>query len=63
MELDTKVRGVREGIQRVFDERIKREKDVVDSRILAVRNQMDNNKEQISLKLRSLKDRMQSLQQ
>ena len=48
MELDTKVRGVREGIQRVFDERIKREKDVVDSRILTVRNQMDNNKEKIS---------------
>ena len=38
VELDTKVRGVREGIQRVFDERIKRERDVVDSRILTVRN-------------------------
>ena len=61
-EIDAKVRGVREGVQRVLEEKVKREKEIVESRISSLRQQMDDNKERISQKMRGLKDRMQNLQ-
>jgi hypothetical protein len=36
-EIDAKVRGVREGVQRVLEEKVKREKDIVESRISSLR--------------------------
>lgn len=60
-EIDAKVRGVREGVQRVLEEKVKREKEIVESRISSLRQQMDDNKERISQKMRGLKDRMQNL--
>ena len=61
-DLDAKVRGVREGVQRVLEEKVKREKEIVESRISSLRQQMDDNKEKIGQKMRALKDRMQNLQ-
>lgn len=36
-DLDAKVRGVREGVQRVLEEKVKREKEIVESRISSLR--------------------------
>ena len=62
IEIDSKVRGVKEGVQRVIEEKVKREKDIVETRIGSLRKQMDENRDKISQKVRGLKDRLQMLQ-
>lgn len=47
IEIDSKVKGVKEGIHRVIEEKVKREKDIVDSRISTLRKQMDDNQNKI----------------
>ena len=61
VEIDSRVRGVKEGVQRVIEEKIKREKDVVESRIGSLRKQMEENRDKIGQKVRGLKDRLQLL--
>lgn len=58
VEIDSKVRGVKEGVQRVIEEKVKREKDVVDSRIGSLRKQIDENRDKVGQKVRGLKDRL-----
>ena len=62
IEIDSKVRGVKEGEQRVIEEKVKREKDIVETRIGSLRKQMVENRDKISQKVRGLKDRLQMLQ-
>lgn len=56
--MDIRIRGVRDGVQRVLEERIKREQQVVDARITVVKNQMEENKERVQKKIRGIKDRL-----
>ena len=58
VEIDSKARGVKEGVQRVIEEKVKREKDVVDSRIGSLRKQIDENRDKVGQKVRGLKDRL-----